>query len=289
MLFTKRLCTICFNGTSKFLCESGSNASRRLVCEFSSKNSDDRNKNPHKVISKAKSDFGTHQLNSSNPSHLKQKQKFHKNKIDQLQKPFVQHGNDSTDLDRDTDQFEANIPRTTQRNKSYVTKQNYNFSNKSDQQSIRNSGNHSFEKKLSKGHQGKNSNRRNASIVVSKTDDLGEADLSGDDSDELEVLETPNWKKINLVKINKSFYKPSKVTQDRSEYDITEFRMNSHIKCNAADVPKPIFQFNELNNISDKVINEINRQLFVECTPIQAQSIPLILSGADAVCVSHTG
>lgn len=271
MLFTKLLCTICSNGITKRFCRPSPHASKRLVCEFSSKKSDNHNNKPQKI--------------TNNADDIQNK--IHHD----LQRSFVQDRKSSKDLERNSPRFEGNVPRNTQPNRSPVSKQNHNFGNKNVNQSLHNSGNHRSVKNTSSGNQGKVScEERTSTVPVNGANDLDDEDLSGSDSDdfELEELKTPNWKTIKLVKINNRFYKPSEITEGRSAHNITQFRLNSHIKCNA-NVPKPIFKFNEVNNISGKIIDEINRQGFMECTPTQAQSVPLALSGGDVVCVSQSG
>lgn len=123
---------------------------------------------------------------------------------------------------------------------------------------------------------------------VSKID-LEESELASD-SDEygIEELETPNWDQINLPMINKDFRKVSEITQNRCTAEIDEYRKKSQIKV-SSDVEKPLFKFNELNDQSETIVNVLERNGFIDCTPIQAQGLPIALSGADLLAVSQSG
>lgn len=91
-----------------------------------------------------------------------------------------------------------------------------------------------------------------------------------------------------LGELKKEFYEESEVTKNRTDAEIEEFRRKHEITV-PRDVPKPIFTFNELNNLPPNVAEIIQNQNFVDCTPIQAQGMPIALSGKDMVGIAQTG
>lgn len=121
------------------------------------------------------------------------------------------------------------------------------------------------------------------------TKNLGEdnGDSSDIDSDDysLEQLETPQWERMNLVKINKKCYEPGPIAEDRPITEVNEFHTIAQVKINS-DSPKPIFRFDELKHLSPKLIDAVEKRQFDQCTPIQSQSIPLALSGDNAIVIS---
>ena len=85
--------------------------------------------------------------------------------------------------------------------------------------------------------------------------------------------------------MKKDFYKPNTTTEKRSIEEVREFRTKNHVTLSSAD-PKPIFKFNELNDLSQFMLDEIERRNLLECTPVQSQAIPIALSGGNMVAVS---
>lgn len=91
-----------------------------------------------------------------------------------------------------------------------------------------------------------------------------------------------------LGEIKKDFYQPSEVTKNRTKEEIHLFRTKQEIAV-PGDAPKPIFTFNELENLPENLAKEIQKQNFIECTPIQAQGMPIALSGRNMVGIAQTG
>lgn len=91
-----------------------------------------------------------------------------------------------------------------------------------------------------------------------------------------------------LGEIKKDFYQPSEVTKNRSAQEVKQFQQKHEISI-PSDAPKPIFTFKELGNLPSKLGMEIEKQNFIECTPIQAQGMPIALSGKNMVGIAQTG
>lgn len=273
MVFTKELCLFCLNSTLRSYrrsCETSTLFASKLNREFSSKKSN--NKNIKKFTVTAKNDFVTHQLNTSIAKHLKRQQKIlnlmqEENKI--RNKAYDKNSSKRQDYDHDKFHRNAsghkNIQKEPSKPSTYVQSKNWK-------------------------NQSKNFSKIYTIDKTVSEADLNHGELSDCDSDDygIDELEVPNWKQINPIAITKDFYKPSEVTQSRNAEEIAEFHTKSHIKV-SSNVPKLIFKFNELNDLSQQMLDTIGRQGFCECTPIQSQGIPISLSGCNLLSISQSG
>lgn len=104
----------------------------------------------------------------------------------------------------------------------------------------------------------------------------------------LQKLQPIEFDHSQLGEIKKDFYQPSELTKNRSDQEVMEFRRKHEISV-PSDAPKPILTFDELENLPPKLAMEIKKQNFVECTPIQAQGMPIALSGKNMVGIAQTG
>lgn len=104
----------------------------------------------------------------------------------------------------------------------------------------------------------------------------------------LQKLRPLHFDADELGELKKDFYQPSEITKNRSDAEVEEFRAKQEISV-PRDAPKPIFTFNELENLPPNVAEEIQKQNFVECTAIQAQGMPIALSGNNMVGIAQTG
>lgn len=266
--------------------------------EYSSKKSGNRKKNNEKITVIAKNDFVTHQLNSSISTHLKRQQKIWNRQQEEEREWFYKNRRRNYDFDT-SDGFQKTQKKSPK--KEYNRRKSYDYDAKSNSKTCKN------EKQLSRSYNdkhifdknGKNHNKsvnenlaaaNKACALINSRLSANENDFSDNDSDDyaIDELDMPNWEDMNLVGSNKNFYKPSAETENRSAGDIHEFHAKSYIKSDA-NVPKPIFKFDELKEFSSKMIAEVERQGFSECTPIQSQGIPLTLSGSNAIAISRTG
>lgn len=91
-----------------------------------------------------------------------------------------------------------------------------------------------------------------------------------------------------LEELRKDFYQPSEITENRTEEEIEEYRRKHEISV-PRDAPKPILTFNELKNLPQNVAMVLKGHNFEECTPIQAQGMPIALSGKNMVGIAQTG
>lgn len=109
-----------------------------------------------------------------------------------------------------------------------------------------------------------------------------------DDEESLIKLKTPDWQEIDLIEINKKFFKQSEKTSGRCDKTVNEFRISNEITVEQ-NAPKPILTFDELNCSQNLIDELITQQSLVECTPIQSQGIPIALSGKNVIGVSLLG
>lgn len=273
-MFTKQLCLFCLNSALKkcrISCETSQHSVNQSIREYSSKKSKANIKDTGKITVTAKNDFVTHHLNSSIATHLRRQQKIQ----NCLQEEERQ------------EQYEAS-QKKMKFNQSNAWRQNQSHY-KSDKNSCHHNNSHKdgpnqVNSDNFKRISDKNPNERR----VSKIDiDEGEDDFNSDEYG-IEELESPNWDEINLPLINKDFRIVSEMTLNRNTAEIEEFRKVSQIKV-SSNVEKPLFKFNELNDQSKDIVNVLERNGFIDCTPIQAQSIAIALSGANMLAVSQSG
>ncbi|XP_055303598.1 uncharacterized protein LOC129569117 [Sitodiplosis mosellana] len=107
-------------------------------------------------------------------------------------------------------------------------------------------------------------------------------------NDGIQKLRPLHFDAAELGELKKDFYQPSEATKNRTDAEIEEFRAKHDIFI-PRDAPKPIFTFNELQNLPPNVAKEIQKQNFDECTAIQAQGMPIALSGNNMVGIAQTG
>lgn len=107
-------------------------------------------------------------------------------------------------------------------------------------------------------------------------------------TDELMRLDSIEWSSDDLENIERNFYRPSEITNNRSADAIRDFQAEHNIKVKGS-APKPILTFAEVENLPGAVKDVIKKKNFIECTPIQAQGIPTALSGMNMVGIAQTG
>jgi ATP-dependent RNA helicase DDX46/PRP5 len=77
----------------------------------------------------------------------------------------------------------------------------------------------------------------------------------------------------------------SKMTKE----EVKELRTKlDGISCRGKKVPKPIKSWNQAG-LSNKIMELIRRSGFENPMPIQAQALPIIMSGRDCIAVAKTG
>lgn len=97
-----------------------------------------------------------------------------------------------------------------------------------------------------------------------------------------------NWSQRELTTFEKDFYKPDARTLERSDAEVKQFRDEHNIVV-PTSAPKPIISFDELTGLPEEILKTLQRDNFAQCTPIQAQGMPVALSGQNMVGIAQTG
>lgn len=276
-MFTKKLYLFCSKASlnipnSALLCRPETAVSILHERKFASKklNGEKISKNKSKINKyvNAQNEFVTHQLNTSIAAHLKRQQKI----LNHVQK------------EEKFDDEKRRLLEQSKIERKPIVQSAYKV--RDDNDGYKNSTvNRKTSDKSRPNHFNEKSNYHKHRIGHAKDDNLNESDS---DDYSIEKLEIPNWDEIELDKFNKIVYRPSERSQRRHVDEVNAFRTKMHIKIDSK-APNPIFLFNELGDLSEQLNATLENQHFFECTPIQAQGIPLALTGANMLAISQSG
>lgn len=283
MVLTKKFYLFCLNASLnrstsilRIINKSPIAVSTLRARKFSTKKSNDGNNIRQKTKTKTnkfidtENDFVTHQLNTSFATHLKRQQKI----WNQLQKE------EKDDEEKRKWLKQSKIKREPFHQNSYELRDD-NYGHKNENRK---------EKRTISDESSSNNFHRKSNYPKRRIDNDHDDDLNVSDSDdyEIEKLEIPNWDDIKLTKINRDVYQPSEKTQNRDGQEADAFRRKMQIKIET-NAPMPIFEFNELNGLTEMLVAALEEQQIVECMPVQAQGIPIVLSGANMLAISQSG
>ena len=101
-------------------------------------------------------------------------------------------------------------------------------------------------------------------------------------------LRKPNWEMHTLRPFKKDFYVAHPTVQNRSPFEVEQFRRAKEITVEGHEVPRPIQHFEEAS-FPDYVMQSISNQGYDAPTAIQAQGWPIAMSGKDMVGIAQTG
>lgn len=273
-MLTRRLYLFCLSrpiSVLRYIDKPPTAATTLCVRKFSSKKPNDRNNVKSKTKTNkhvnAQNDFVTHQLNTSYAAHLQRQQKL-----------WNQFQEDEHDEEEKRKQRKPNF----QQNSVRVRDDNYYGHGHTN---VNRKEKRTMPDESSSDHFHRKSSYRKQEIDNDHDDDLSESDS---DDYSVEKLESPNWDDMKLNQIHKDVYKPSDKTQSRNSQEVDTFRTKMQIKVDA-DAPKPILEFNELNGLTETLLGTLGKEHFVESTPVQAQGIPIALTGANMLAISQSG
>eukprot|EP00941_MAST-03F_sp_MAST-3F-sp1_P001833 g1833.t1 len=97
-----------------------------------------------------------------------------------------------------------------------------------------------------------------------------------------------DWKKQNLSMLRKNFYNQHTVTAAMSSEEASQYRKMKQITVNGDNIENPITDFGYAG-LPAEITRRLDTAGFKEPTPIQAQGLPIALSGRDIVGVAQTG
>ncbi|XP_055538489.1 uncharacterized protein LOC129726003 [Wyeomyia smithii] len=102
------------------------------------------------------------------------------------------------------------------------------------------------------------------------------------------TLRTLQWNSSDLPPFEKNFYKPSDQMQGMSDTEITRYLTDLEITVKGKNVPRPSMSFED-GGLPETIMDEVLKQGFAKPTAIQAQGMPIALTGRDMVGIAQTG
>uniref|UniRef100_A0A182PHN0 RNA helicase n=1 Tax=Anopheles epiroticus TaxID=199890 RepID=A0A182PHN0_9DIPT len=101
-------------------------------------------------------------------------------------------------------------------------------------------------------------------------------------------LRNVKWEPEDLTPFEKNFYQPSAGLMSLTMADIDGYLNKHQITLKGRDVPRPSMEFED-GGLPVYIMEELKRQGFAKPTAIQAQGMPIALSGRDMVGIAQTG
>jgi len=101
-------------------------------------------------------------------------------------------------------------------------------------------------------------------------------------------LRKPDWSSAQLIPITKNFYREHPSVAAKSPAEVAEFHKTHEIALLGDNIPNPINTFLEAG-LNPVMVQTLNRMGWTAPTPIQAQGLPMALSGRDVVGIAQTG
>jgi len=128
-------------------------------------------------------------------------------------------------------------------------------------------------------------------------DDEVERDPLDEDDDEFmkrvkktkaEKLSLVDHSKIDYEPFKKTFYIEVKEISKMTPEEAAVYRKQLELKIHGKDVPKPIKSWHQ-TGLASKILETIKKMNFEKPMPIQAQALPVIMSGRDCIGIAKTG
>ncbi|KAM0873291.1 hypothetical protein ACQ4PT_038165 [Festuca glaucescens] len=130
-------------------------------------------------------------------------------------------------------------------------------------------------------------------------DDSDNSEAGSDDEDDAEFMKRVkktkaeklvivDHSKIDYQPFRKNFYIEVKDITRMSAEEVAAYRKLLELKVHGKDVPKPIKMWIQ-SGLTSKLLDTIKKLGFEKPMPIQAQALPIIMSGRDCIGVAKTG
>ena len=103
-----------------------------------------------------------------------------------------------------------------------------------------------------------------------------------------EKLSIVDHSKIDYIPFRKNFYIEVKDIAKMTSEEVVAYRKELELKLHGKDVPKPIKTWHQ-TGLTSKILETIKKHNFEKPMPIQAQALPIIMSGRDCIGVAKTG
>ncbi|KAI5659360.1 hypothetical protein M9H77_28153 [Catharanthus roseus] len=103
-----------------------------------------------------------------------------------------------------------------------------------------------------------------------------------------EKLSIVDHSKIDYPPFRKNFYIEVKEIAGMSPEEVSAYRKQLELKIHGKDVPKPVKTWHQ-TGVSTKILEAIKKMNFEKPMPIQAQALPVIMSGRNCIGIAKTG
>ncbi|XP_052184838.1 DEAD-box ATP-dependent RNA helicase 42 [Diospyros lotus] len=103
-----------------------------------------------------------------------------------------------------------------------------------------------------------------------------------------EKLSIVDHSKIEYPPFRKNFYIEVKEISRMTSEEVAAYRKQLELKIHGKDVPKPIKTWHQIG-LSTKILETIKKLNYEKPMPIQAQALPIIMSGRDCIGIAKTG
>lgn len=149
----------------------------------------------------------------------------------------------------------------------------------------------------------KGSNKSIGRIIPGEESDLDYEDLEieddplDEDDDEFmkrvkktkaEKLSIVDHSKIDYKPFKKNFYIEVKEIAKMTPEEVAAYRKELELKIHGKDVPKPVKSWNQIG-LTSKILETIKKLNYEKPMTIQAQALPVIMSGRDCIGIAKTG
>lgn len=104
----------------------------------------------------------------------------------------------------------------------------------------------------------------------------------------VEKLSIVDHSKIQYPPFRRNFYIEVKEISRMTPADVSAYRKELELKIHGKDVPKPVKTWNQ-TGLTSKVLDTIKKLNYEKPMPIQAQALPIIMSGRDCIGIAKTG
>ncbi|CAI8591522.1 unnamed protein product [Vicia faba] len=104
----------------------------------------------------------------------------------------------------------------------------------------------------------------------------------------VEKLSIVDHSKIDYIPFKKNFYIEVKEVSKMTLEEVALYRKQLELKIHGKDVPKPVKSWNQ-TGLTSKILDTIKKANFEKPMPIQAQALPVIMSGRDCIGIAKTG
>ncbi|KAK4259869.1 hypothetical protein QN277_006157 [Acacia crassicarpa] len=103
-----------------------------------------------------------------------------------------------------------------------------------------------------------------------------------------ERLSIVDHSKIDYKPFKKNFYIEVKEIAKLTPEEVAAYRKELELKIHGKDVPKPVKSWNQIG-LTSKILETIKKLNYAKPLPIQAQALPVIMSGRDCIGIAKTG